>query len=167
VNGFDGFLAATLVQGEREAREGGSATVEAHHLLLALATDRESATQHLLASAGLDRPTIRAALEREFEQSLAVAGVSLAAGVPPSRSVPEGSPELGASAKLAIERGVGSAGRRRELRPAHLLLGILQARVGTVPRALDLAGVDRAGLVERVRWSLAAEGGSAAGHDHE
>jgi D-alanyl-D-alanine carboxypeptidase len=48
--------------------------------------------------------------------------------------------------------------RKEDLRPAHLLLGVLQAQVGTVPRALALAGVDRSDLLARVRHSLAAEG---------
>jgi hypothetical protein len=37
-----------------------------------------------------------------------------------------------------------------------VLLGILQADVGTVPRALALAGFDRAALIARVRQSLEA-----------
>jgi len=36
-----------------------------------------------------------------------------------------------------------------------VLLGILRADVGTVPRALALAGIDRAGLAERTRRALA------------
>jgi hypothetical protein len=35
------------------------------------------------------------------------------------------------------------------------LLGVLGAPVGTVPRALDLAGVDRSGLIARTEQSLA------------
>ena len=46
---------------------------------------------------------------------------------------------MGASVKLAMERGLGSVARKQDLRPPHLLLGIVQASVGTVPRALDLA----------------------------
>ena len=41
----------------------------------------------------------------------------------------------------------------------NLLIGILQAEVGTVPRALSLAGTDRAGLAERARQALAGTGG--------
>jgi Clp amino terminal domain, pathogenicity island component len=44
--------------------------------------------------------------------------------------------------------------RKEDLRPGHLLLGILQAEVGTVPRVLALAGVDRTELIERVRSEL-------------
>jgi hypothetical protein len=51
-----------------------------------------------------------------------------------------------------------SGGRKKDLQPAHLLLGILQAEAGTVPRALALAGVDRAGLAERARQALGGAG---------
>jgi D-alanyl-D-alanine carboxypeptidase len=64
---------------------------------------------------------------------------------------------MGASARLALERSFSSVVRKKELRPAHLLLGILQAQVGTVPRALALAGVDQAELVDRVRQALSNE----------
>jgi Clp amino terminal domain, pathogenicity island component len=47
------------------------------------------------------------------------------------------------------------SGRKKDLQPAHLLLGILQAEVGTVPRALALAGIDRTDLADRARRSLA------------
>jgi D-alanyl-D-alanine carboxypeptidase len=41
----------------------------------------------------------------------------------------------------------------------NLLIGILEAEVGTVPRALALAGIDRADLAERARQALAGTGG--------
>ncbi|GAA2986757.1 Clp protease N-terminal domain-containing protein [Streptosporangium longisporum] len=46
---------------------------------------------------------------------------------------------------------------KKDLRPAHLLLGVLSAAVGTVLRALALAGVDRAALMDRVEETLARE----------
>ena len=58
--------------------------------------------------------------------------------------------------RLALERGV--TGVRKDPRPEHLLLGILQAQVGTVPRVLALAGIDRAVLMERVRHTLTDKG---------
>ena len=59
--------------------------------------------------------------------------------------------------KLALERGFASVTRKKDLRPAHLLLGILRAEVGTVPRALALAGVDQAALTARVQDGLGGE----------
>jgi D-alanyl-D-alanine carboxypeptidase len=133
--------------------------VEAHHLLLAVAASGESGTHELLASVGLDYATIRAALDREFERSLTAAGVSVrSVDLPRPSRAREESRALGSSVKLAMERGLGSVARKQNLRPAHLLLGIVQAPVGTVPRALDLAGVDRPALVQRIRQSLTENG---------
>jgi hypothetical protein len=39
-----------------------------------------------------------------------------------------------------------------------VLLGVVLTPVGTVPRALELAGVDRAGLAEDVRREIAGGG---------
>jgi D-alanyl-D-alanine carboxypeptidase len=150
MSSFDRYLQTIIEQGSDEAHQDGSATIEAEHLLLAIAAQPEPT----LASAGLDHQAIRDALEREFERSLSVAGVSRAAfDLPrPTRS-PKPPTQLGASAKLVLER-MARAHRKKDLRPAHLLLGILQAQAGTVPRALALAGVDRADLTARVLRTL-------------
>ncbi|WP_336207078.1 Clp protease N-terminal domain-containing protein [Nonomuraea sp. LPB2021202275-12-8] len=157
---IDHYINAIIEQAGCEAQETGSATIEAHHLLLAIAVKGETGTRQVLTSAGLDHQAIRDALDREFEHSLSAAGVSLAAfDLPrPSRAA-KPSTQLGASAKLALERGFASADRKRDLRPAHLLLGVLRAQAGTVPRALTLAGVDQAELAARVMRSLTLEGG--------
>ncbi len=42
----------------------------------------------------------------------------------------------------------------RRIEPDHILLGVLQARVGTVPRALECAGVDRGDVMRRVEATL-------------
>jgi ATP-dependent Clp protease ATP-binding subunit ClpA len=154
-----GMYVQTIIdQGSREAQQDQSATVEAHHLLLAIAAGQEGTTHQVLTSAGLDHRAIRDALSREFERSLSAAGVSLAAFDFPPPSSPAGrAPRLGTSARLALERGFTSGARRKDLQPAHLLLGILQAQVGTVPRALALAGIDRADLVTRVLQALSSE----------
>jgi ATP-dependent Clp protease ATP-binding subunit ClpA len=152
---FDQYLHTIITEGTKEARDDGSATVEAHHLLLAIAAGPEAATRQVLTSAGLDRQAIRDALDREFEHSLGAAGVSLAAfDLPRPSPARERSTQMGASAKLALERGFASVPRKKDLRPAHLLLGILRAEVGTVPRALALAGVDRAALMAGVLQEL-------------
>lgn len=155
---FDTYLDAIIVRAEHEARDEGSATIEAQHLLLAIADERKAGVHEILALAGVDYRAIRDALDREFEHSLSVVGVPRAAfGFPP----PTGSsaqPKMGASAKLALERGVVSVARKKDLRPAHLLLGVLRAEVGTVPRALAMAGIDQVGLRARVLRALTAEG---------
>jgi ATP-dependent Clp protease ATP-binding subunit ClpA len=148
--GFDKYLKAMLDQAGIEARQDGSATAEAQHLLLAIAADPAGSPARVLTAAGLDHDTIRAALRREFEQSLNVAGVSAAAfDLPPATPDPDRTPQPGASIQLALERCL-KAGGRRHIQPAHLLLGVLLAEVGTVPRALAIAGVNRAALLASV-----------------
>lgn len=151
---FDKYLHAIIEEATHQAHQEGSATIEAQHLLLAIATERETTTRQALTAAGLDHQTIREALDREFEHSLNAAGVSRAAFNLPRASPSLDRPKIGASAKLALERGFSSAARKKDLRPAHILLGILQAQAGTVPRALALADVNQADLVTRVQQTL-------------
>ncbi|GAA2609430.1 Clp protease N-terminal domain-containing protein [Paractinoplanes durhamensis] len=146
VSGFDRYLKDVLESATEEARRQGAATVEAEHLLLAIA----AAGSPALDAAGLDQAAIRAALDREFAHSLATVGVSAAAfDLPPATPAKDRRLQPGASVRLALERTfVAAAGR--DPQPAHLLLGILAAEVGIVPRALALAGFDRVALIARV-----------------
>jgi ATP-dependent Clp protease ATP-binding subunit ClpA len=138
---------AIVKQAEKEAEAAGSPTLEAEHLLLALTGEHGTEARDVLASVGLDRDGTRAALDREFRQSLAAAGVTLPAGGLPAASRDQGHRvRWAASAKL--------------VRPGHLLLAVLGARAGTVPRALALASVDQGDLAARTRQAL--DGG---GHD--
>lgn len=124
--------------------------------MLAVAGEQEPTTRQVLASVGLDYEAIRGMLDREFEQSLSAAGVTVTASDLPRSTIGLKDPKPGASAKLAMKRGFSSVAGKKDLRPAHLLLGILRARNGTVPRAFALAGVDRADLEERVVQALDA-----------
>jgi ATP-dependent Clp protease ATP-binding subunit ClpA len=151
MSSFDHYLNRILVAAGAEARAEGSTVIEAHHLLLAIAEDGSP----VLASAGLDHTAVRGALDREFARSLAAAGVCVDGGLPPATPLAEGSPRLGATAKAALERGFAAAYRKRDCGPAHVLLGVLLSPVGTVPRALELAGADRDGLAEDVRREIA------------
>lgn len=137
------YVQAVIDQAGTEAQKEGAASIEAQHLLLAIAVEPEARTRQVLSAAGLDYQSIRTALQREFEQSLGVAGVSPAAfGAVARPGASHARPtKLGASAKLALERGLGK--RQSELRPLHLLLGILQAQKGVVPRALATAGINQ------------------------
>jgi ATP-dependent Clp protease ATP-binding subunit ClpA len=128
-----------------EARRLGSATIEAEHLLLALTQDAGAAGT-LLAQAGLDHGALDDALVAENEQSLAAVGVSLAAfDLPPMRSRSRRRPRLGTTGKRALERAARAALARgdRHIESAHILLGLVRAQAGTIPRVLDLAGVDQ------------------------
>jgi ATP-dependent Clp protease ATP-binding subunit ClpA len=154
VSGFDRYLQGVLDRAAGEARRDGSAAVEAQHLLLAIAADAGTPTADALGAVGLDRAAIRAALDREFAHSLDAVGVAPSTfGVPPATPDPRRRLPLGSSVQLTLERAVKAAAGA-DLRPAHLLLGILRAEVGTVPRALALAGVDRVDLAARVAQTL-------------
>lgn len=138
---------AVLRGAEAQARSSGSPTIEAEHLLLALAA--EGPVGRLLAEYGIDVQGIHEALARELERSLAAVGVELADHpLPRAPTAPRRRPKLATSSRQALVRAVGLARGRDERRitAPHLLCGVLQAELGTVPRALDLARVDRAAL---------------------
>ena len=140
---------------EIEARTNRSPLVEAEHLLLAMSAHPATDAGQVLASAGLTHEALERALATEFEASLAAGGVSVSAGGPPRPSPgPRRRLRLSASFKAAMERSVTASSGSRQIRPAHLLLGVLGAQAGTVPRALRLAGVDRAGLATLTRQAL-------------
>jgi hypothetical protein len=121
-----------------EAALDGRGVIEAEHLLLALADDPG------LRRLGLDHGELAAALAREQEQSLAAVGV-LAGDVPARAGFPRlGRPRLATSSKLAIERAARiTAGRgQRQMTPETVLLGVIGAEHGRVPRTLRLAEID-------------------------
>jgi ATP-dependent Clp protease ATP-binding subunit ClpA len=149
-----------VVQGAvDQARADGSPTVEAEHMVLALAA-LPGPARAVLHDAGLEADALRAALERERERSLAAVGVSAADFDLPPATPSRADPRLGTSAKLVLERGLRAAQGRgaRRLEAAHLLLGALAARAGRVPRALDAAGADRAALVAATEAALRPQG---------
>jgi ATP-dependent Clp protease ATP-binding subunit ClpA len=142
-----------------EARAAGSPTLEAEHILLAIASDQGTPAQQVLASAGLDHEAIGEALEAEFADSLMGVGVSLSAfDLRHPANNPTRTPRWSQSAKLVFQRAaeVLAANRDRRLEATHLLLGVLRAQIGTVPRALELAGVDRAALAAEAQQTLHA-----------
>jgi D-alanyl-D-alanine carboxypeptidase len=151
-------LRAVLRDAHDEARAVGSSTVEAEHLLLALAADEHDPSGRLLAESGLDHDEVRAALEHETERSLAAVGVVLSDfTLPETPGAPRRRPKFAASAKRVVERAALIARGRRDRRitSSHLLLGILRTDIGTVPRALAAAGVDRDALALRAERLLA------------
>jgi ATP-dependent Clp protease ATP-binding subunit ClpA len=146
---------AIVRQAEKEAAEAGSPAIEAEHMLLAMAGEHGIEAREVLASAGLDRDAIRAALDREFRQSLAAAGVTLApGGLPTASRDPNRRARMAASGKLVLDRALKAAAGRGQIQPGHLLLGVLAAQAGTVHRALALAGVDQGDLAARTRQAL-------------
>ena len=129
-----------------DAQLSGRPAVEAEHLLLALTDIAE------IQALGLEREQIAEALIEEERQSLSAVGVSVDHFPQAATAGQTHQPPFGASAKLALERGVRLAqlnGNRR-FRPQDLLGGVLAAEQGRVPRALDLAGVDIDELRRRI-----------------
>ncbi|GAB2599003.1 Clp protease N-terminal domain-containing protein [Kribbella endophytica] len=148
---------AVLVRGARqEAQHDGSSTIEPEHVLLALAALDGTATARLLAAAGLTRDAVRAALDREWEQSLAVAGVRIdVAQLPSATPDPARKPRIGESTvkllKRAMEASPELGGGR--ITAAHMFVGVLDTKLGRISRVLDLLAVDRPALRAEVAAS--------------
>lgn len=142
-----------VVRAVAEAQRRNAALVEAEHLLIALTRGDGSSVQSVLAEAGLDTAGVESALAAEREASLRVAGVT-----PPPAERLVASPRVvrprwGASAKDALTRAHRAAAAQRRQRSGELdlLAGLFALELGTLPRALTLAGVDRPALLASVR----------------
>jgi ATP-dependent Clp protease ATP-binding subunit ClpA len=154
---FDRRSGAMVVQAREEARLQGAAKLEAEHLLLALSRRTDLDAGRILAQAGLDHDGLLRALDAERERSLEAAGITSHSVGLLERPLPAtGQPRWGASAKRALERAMSITQARgdRDLRPTHILLGVLRAEEGTVPRALAAAGVDAVTLAESAEATL-------------
>ncbi|MGN6426030.1 MAG: Clp protease N-terminal domain-containing protein [Leifsonia sp.] len=146
-------LRELIVRAVAEAQHRNAPLVEAEHLLLALTMADDSPVRAVLADAGLDTAGVDAALSAERAASLRVAGVE---PLPASRLVASprvARPRWGASAKDALVRAHKAAAAQRRQRSAEidLLAGLFALELGTVPRALTLAGVDRPALLAAAR----------------
>ena len=140
---------ATVTDAAEIARELGATSIDAEHVLLAVTRSGTPAAR-VLHEAGLDENALRAALVAETTHSLAAVGVTVdALHFSPFVKAPK----FGNSAKLVLERALKIALARRDkhIGAEHLALAALQPTVGTVPRALAYAGVDRAGLISALR----------------
>jgi len=152
VTRFTQHVRTIVKEAEVEARASGSPTVEGEHVLLAISALEGTEAHRLLASAGLDHHAIKLALKREVQQSLSAAGMTIDPGQLPHATIdPSRRLRLSASARIGLERAVKASAGARQIQPCHLLIGVLGAQEGTVPRMLALAGVDQGNLSERVR----------------
>jgi ATP-dependent Clp protease ATP-binding subunit ClpA len=148
-------LKAVIVRSIDEAAAHGAAKVEAEHLLLAIAASGDVAAG-ALADAGLDYAGVEAALRGERDHALRAAGIEPVAEER-LRATGTSRPGWGASIREALKRGDFRARRdrsraeRERLAVADALIGVLRADLGTVPRALAYAGVDRAALITRLQ----------------
>jgi len=144
-------LRPVVIRAIAEAQRRNAPLVEAEHLLLALSTEGDAPVRTALAEAGLDPDGLAAVLAAERAASLRVVGVT-----PPSEDRLAAAPRVtrprwGASAKEALVRAhrVTVANRRQRAAEVDLLSALFGLELGTVPRALALAGVDRNAVVAR------------------
>lgn len=131
-------------------------TVEAEHLLLALAT-KDRGIAEVMQQLGLSEPRVRDALDIEFTDALAAVGVIITA--PPTRSRRgDSSPAFGQSAKLALERTLKSALNRndKQLDDRHILLALAGAEAGVVPRVLRSLDVSLESVNEAIAHRAAS-----------
>lgn len=161
-NGFDPgsygqSVRVTFMGAALEAQRRGLDVAEAEHLLLALAAESLNPAGRLLAEVGLDHAGVTEALRVERERSLQVAGFDPAAssGITATR-LPPARARWGTSIREAFARGADEARRaghrdRRMWRQTDMLIGLLRLDIGTVPRALAYAGIDREALATRAR----------------
>jgi ATP-dependent Clp protease ATP-binding subunit ClpA len=128
----------------------GSSSVEAEHLLVSLAGTRHPAGA-ALREAGLEPDELHAAIQRDFERVLAQVGID-ASGIDVSANCRRTKLRWGASAKQGLAGAVDEAKRRgdRKVGCEHILLGLLRAEHGTVPRLLAAEGIDRDELTRRL-----------------
>ena len=147
-------LKPVILRAIDEAARRGAANVEAEHLLLVISAG-DDASARALAEFGLDHAAVEAALDAERVRALEVAGVA-PIGEDRLRSTRRVRPGWGASFRDAMRRADFRARRDRgrdeheRLAVAAALLGVLRADLGTVPRALAYAGVDRPALIARL-----------------
>jgi ATP-dependent Clp protease ATP-binding subunit ClpA len=144
----------TVVQQfQNEAKQDGAKFIEAEHMLLALAADIDGDAARLLNESGVDHERLASALHSAHRRTLAFAGITAPVKSLVQATEIENALSFGTSAKAAVRRAlIGSRHDRRvRLRSTDLLAGILEAELGTVPRALAIAGIDRATLIARAR----------------
>jgi ATP-dependent Clp protease ATP-binding subunit ClpA len=128
----------------------GSSSVEAEHLLVSLAAGDDAAGR-ALRDVGLDPQELRDAIQRDFERVLRNVGIDVS-GVDASANCRSDAPRWGASAKQGLQRALVEAKRRgdRKIGSEHILLGLLRAEHGAVPRILAAEGIERDELTARL-----------------
>ena len=147
---FVGEARQVALQAHSVAAGLGASSIEAEHLLVSLAETQHPAGA-VLREVGLDSAELHDAIQRDFERVLAHVGID-ASGVDVSSNCRRTKLSWGASAKRGLERALDEAKRRgdRKIGCEHILLGLLRAEHGTVPRLLAAEGIDRDELTGRL-----------------
>lgn len=135
-----------------EAGRACCKTVEAEHILLAVAAEGPANIRELLAEFGLDHASVEALVAKERATTLAAVGVVPIEPIPMPGSTPaHGRGSWGASAMNAFRRALSMPhGGKPSQDSAAILLALLDADLGTLPRVLALGGVDKAALRARL-----------------
>ena len=138
-----------------EATKLRARDVEAEHLLLALSSRPTTVAGSALAKQGLSYEVIQSALNEEQLSSLRAAGVEPVPEVRLASTRRRRRPGWGASAKESLRSAsqLGKKFKHRKMEELDLLLGILHAELGTVPRALTIAGIDKPTLIKALESS--------------
>lgn len=145
---FRGELQELLLRAQDEAADRGAPAVEAEHLLLAMAAVPFGQASRVLQALGVSRDSIAQALDRERTSALAVVGVETR-GLPHPQPVRDSRRHLwGPSARLAAERSTKEDSADTQLR---ILLGIVHAEAGVIPRLLAELGLTTSDVEETAR----------------
>jgi ATP-dependent Clp protease ATP-binding subunit ClpA len=135
---------------EATARRAG--TVEAEHLLLAILADTSSPASIALAKSGVDYGRFERALDAERSRSLAAAGITPLHPAQLSATPRTTGPGWGASIRDVLRTADKPAAKQN--RPGALELelarSILAVNLGTVARAIALAGSSRKTLLDEL-----------------
>ncbi len=148
-----------IMRAGEEAQEFGAPALEAEHFLLAM-VDRPGAPASVLSSLGLTRERIRHALDRELASALARADVHVAPIPRPRARAHSGRLEWGQSARRAAERSIGETPEDPGLR---MLLAIVHAEGGVVPRLITELGLSVEDVERAVAVSATKDDGDISG----
>lgn len=152
-----------LTDAEQVARRMGDERPSAEHLLLAALTLPDGTAAGALQRIGVDADTLAQAIRDEHAAGLVAAGIdaSTAAAMSADRPV---TPTMGSGVyrsnpsaqELFQAAGAAARSARQRLAGAHVVLAAADLEQGTLARALQRLGVDRAALRSAASSALAA-----------
>ncbi len=151
-------LSDLLTRAESEARAAGLREPGAEHLALAALGMPDGTAAQAFAALGHDDADLRTALAEDAAQALARVGVV----APPAGPREEGPAPSGPYRARASQQELfqaakrAAAGRREPLMSAHVLEAAADSDVGTLARALNRLGVDRARLAAAAQAAVQA-----------
>ena len=141
-------LGQTYRAARDEARGRGDRKISTEHLVLALLADPTSKPAKAL---GCDLHTARTALDELDRQALLAIGIDAAPQAQPLRGPQGGRLSLTPAAKAVLGGSMKVAGHRRQLRPEHVLLALIECQPSDPAAALFASlGLDPAVMRERL-----------------